>query len=173
MCIDDKLKNIKPFLISLRYEGKMPIMDVQFKKGWVVPESKNIKAQKYADELPNAYLFYSDKEGLTMDDISDYISRVIQINVEREEKMVLLRAKIEQLQEFFVENNLSDLKRMEFTIPPEVNEGTDLRDVNSISYIETHQPKIDEDKNNTVKTEPDIDFSEPTDKYVEEDTSKE
>jgi hypothetical protein len=146
MCIDDKLEEIKPFLVSLRYSGGMPIMDVEFKKNWEVPNSQFIKAQKY-DELPNTFMFYSDKEGATMDDLVTYIVKVISLNVEREEKIRLYQIKVNQLQEFFGEHDLEDLKKMEFTIPTNSNDwaASTLKDVPSYSTVEDEVEEIEPD----------------------------
>jgi hypothetical protein len=155
MCIDEKLSNIKEYLISLRYEGKLSIIDVRFKTGWSVPTSQTIKVEKYPD-LPDSYMFYCDVDGIKIDDIADYIAEVIRLNIEREQKTDLLRVKIKELQEFFGVNELSDLKRMKFEIEPEVYP------------LPTY----------TEEELPDVDFSEPiatptTNDVVEVDEEKE
>lgn len=166
MLIDEKLKKIKPYLVSLRYEGKTSIIDVHFSDNWMVPESKSIKVKKYA-ELPNTYMFYSDKEGIVIDDITTYISQVIEYNVEREEKMVLLRVKIEELQEFFVNNDLANLKRMEFNIPKEVT-AYKWDDYSAAPYESSENDSddvIETDFDEVSHTmDDDVDFSEPEDK---------
>lgn len=156
MCIDDKLKEIKPFLVSLRYEGKAPVVDVKFKEGWLVPDSNNVKVEKY-QELKNTYMFYSNNENLNMDNVIEYVAKVISMNLEREHKMVLLKAKIKELQEFFVNHSLDELKRMDFTITPLITE-MESPVPGNLKDIELPEKEVMEPEE--IK-EPEVDFPEP------------
>lgn len=128
MCIDDKLEKIKPFLVSLRYSDNMPVMDVAFKKGWAVPNSKTIQSEEYP-EIPNTHMFFSEKEGITMDDMVTYVAQVIALNVEREDKIKLYQTKVKELQEFFSEHELSELEDMEFVIKASTGDWAGLTNI--------------------------------------------
>lgn len=163
MCIDDKLKEIKPFLVSLRYEGKAPVVDVNFKEGWIVPDSNNIKIEKF-EGLKDTYMFYSNNEQITMDNVIEFVAKVISINLEREHKMVLLKTKIKELQEFFVNHSLEELKRMDFTITPIITEMESPIGGN-LDNIELPQEKTFEEEG---IREPEVEFPKPEKEEVED-----
>lgn len=118
MFIDDKLKKIKQYFISLRYSEGITFVDMQFEASWEVPSSKIIKAQGYPNEKGH-FVFYSEREDIVVDDIITYIEEIVQINIDREQKVKLLHEKIADLRKFFIDNDLDSLKRMEFVIPTE------------------------------------------------------
>jgi hypothetical protein len=116
MCIDDKLKNIKEYMVSLRFDSGLSIIDVLFKESWVVPtKSSVVGIQKYPNSK-GKYMFYSDKDSVSIDDVADFVHEVVKVNVEREEKVQLLKAKFEELRVFFNDHTLDELKRLQFNI---------------------------------------------------------
>jgi hypothetical protein len=113
MKIDDKISDIKPHILTMRYQGELSIIDVKLKQGWRVDESKLIGIKKYPD-MPNTYMFFSPEVGL--DGIIEFVRDLINMNIEIEKKEELLRAKTAELQEFFTSNSLEDLYNLEFNI---------------------------------------------------------
>jgi hypothetical protein len=92
----------------------MVVVDVLFKNDWTIPEDKNIKTIKGKDDL-NYYMVCSEVEGIGLDDLLDYVDKVIKLNLEREEKHDLLRKKIGELTELFKKNPLAKLIKLKFT----------------------------------------------------------
>lgn len=113
--IDEKIKDIKSYIISMRYNKGMAIVDTKLNTGWVIPKSKVVGAVAY-DKSPNTYMFYSEDEGVVIDDIIEYVKHVVNVNLEREAKSHLLTFKLAELKECFDKHNLSELKTLEFKI---------------------------------------------------------
>jgi hypothetical protein len=115
MKIDDKVSDIKPHILTMRYQGELSIVDVKLKQGWRVDETKIVGIKKYPD-LPNTYMFFSDQVGL--DEIIEYVRELINKNIEIENKELLLNAKTAELHEFFKGHTLEELNHLEFVIRP-------------------------------------------------------
>jgi hypothetical protein len=116
MKIDDKLKEIKQYLLTIRYQDNLSIVDVQFKDGWKVPTSKVFGIKPYDREFPNTYMFYSDNEDVGIDDILNFVEDIVKVNIEREKKMALLAEKTVELREFFIKHSFEELKKLKFNI---------------------------------------------------------
>jgi hypothetical protein len=115
MKIEDKIKKIKPYLKSIRYEGNVSMVDVKFKGNWKVPNSKIIGVSEYPKN-PNNYIFYSENENIGVDDIIEYIDEVVKVNIEREQKLELLAVKKSELAKFFNNHTVEELQYMKFMI---------------------------------------------------------
>lgn len=116
--IQEKLDSLQPYINGVRYIEGMQIVDAVFKEGWNVPNSEVIRKELVDKEL-NYYMFFSDREGVTFDDLLDYVENIIKINIERENKYILLKAKVKELQVIFKENSLSKLKNLKFSFTEE------------------------------------------------------
>lgn len=114
MSIQEKLDSLQPHVVGIRYVQSMQIVDAVFKEGWSVPNSDVIK-KELVDEGQNYYMFYTEKEGITIDDLLDYVEGIIDINIEREKKHTLLKAKVKELQKIFKDNPLTKLERLKFS----------------------------------------------------------
>jgi hypothetical protein len=108
------LDSLKPYVIGIRYEKGLQIVDVVFKEGWIVPESTIVSKIK-GDEGMNYYMLYSEKEGVGIDELFEYVSITIQANVEREKKHDLLKQTVAVLKDIFAKNSLTRLKKLKFT----------------------------------------------------------
>lgn len=116
--IQETLNTLQPYVIGIRYVEKMVVVDVVFKEEWNIPEDPNIKKIK-GDKEVNYYMLYSETEGVGLDELLGYVSKVISLNLEREEKHKLLIVKINQLKELFKKNNLNKLMRLKFIMEEE------------------------------------------------------
>jgi len=110
------LDSLQPYVIGIRYIEKMTVVDTIFKTGWLLPESKVVKKAKGEDESLNYYMIFSDVAGIGLDEILEYVSHVIKINVDREKKHELLRAKVNELKEFFKKHTLTQLTKLKFVL---------------------------------------------------------
>lgn len=111
--IQSKLDSLQPYIVGIRYVQGMQVVDAVFKTGWTVPESDVIR-KELVEEENNYYMFYTDKEGITFDDLLEYVEGIITINIEREKKHELLKKKVKELQEIFKKNALSKLETLKF-----------------------------------------------------------
>lgn len=91
--IQEKLDSLQPYVVGIRYLHGMQIVDAVFKEGCSVPTSDTIK-KEFVDEAQNYYMFYTEKEGVTIDDLLEYVEGIIGVNIEREKKYELLKLKV-------------------------------------------------------------------------------
>lgn len=160
MNIEKRIKSLQPYVIQIRFVEGVGIVDVIFKKGWKVPESKIINSVKGDDKEINYYMFYTDKDDLGLDDVLDYIEEVMNINIEREKKYELLKVKTEELKDVFRNNSLSSLENMKFVlgsdklIPDNMPEDfDDMSIIDEVVKVETSKKvenEIIEKENNTI-----------------------
>lgn len=111
--LQNRLEALQPYVIGIRYVQGIPVIDVVFKDGWVIPDSEVIRKEKGDDNL-NYHMFFTEKEGLGLDELLDYIDTIIQLNVERENKHEFLKEKVKELQELFKKTSLVKLKKIKF-----------------------------------------------------------
>ena len=112
--IQEMLDLLQPYVVGIRYLNGIQIVDAVFKEGWTVPDSDVIK-KEFVDESQNYYMFYTEKEGITIDDLLAYVEDIIGVNIEREKKYILLKAKVEELKRLFKEKSLNELEELKFS----------------------------------------------------------
>ena len=112
------LDALQPYVIGIRYLEGYPVVDAIFKDGWTLPESEAIKKVK-GDEGLNYYMLFSEKEGIGLDELLEYVDVVIKANIEREKKHELLKIKVNELKEVFKKTSLVKLKRLKFSFTDE------------------------------------------------------
>jgi hypothetical protein len=116
MNIQKRIESLQPYVLQFRFLNGVSIVDAVFKNGWKVPDSQLIQAVKGEDSESNYYMIYTEREDLGIDDVLDFIERVIEINIEREKKYELLKVKTEELKELFRKTPLSKLQDMKFVL---------------------------------------------------------
>jgi hypothetical protein len=84
MNIQDTLDKLQPYVIGIRYLDGTPLVDAVFKEGWTVIEDANIKKVKGDDGL-NYYMILV-KSKVSLDELLNYVGKVIKANLEREKK---------------------------------------------------------------------------------------
>jgi len=114
--LQNRLKSLEPYLIQLRFAEGTPVVDMVFKKGWHVPQSEIIQSSKGDDPEVNYHMFYSTDESVEVDDIFNYIEKIIGLNIEREKKHELLKVKVKELQDLFRKTPLSELQNMRYVL---------------------------------------------------------
>jgi hypothetical protein len=116
--IQKRLNDLQPYVAGIRFIQGVPVVDVVFKEGWNIPDSKTV-FKEVSEKDPNYYLFYTEKEGVGFDELLDYVEGIININIEREVKQELLKVKVKELQIVFRENPLEKLKTLKFVLGKE------------------------------------------------------
>ena len=114
--LQNRLKSLQPYLVQLRFPEGQPVVDMVFKSGWHVPQSEVIQSTKGDSKELNYHMFYSNEDGIGLDQILDYIQKVITLNIEREKKHELLKVKVTELQDLFRKNPLSKLVEMRYVL---------------------------------------------------------
>lgn len=112
--IQETLNSLQPHLIGIRYQEGVALLDVVLKTGWSIVETNGIKAVK-GDESMNYYMIYSESPNIGIDDLLNYVRRIINLNLDREKKQELLNTKIVELKKLFKGNDLKQLGKLKFT----------------------------------------------------------
>ena len=107
------LDALQPYVIGIRYLDGIPLIDCIFKEGWTLPESNLVTKVKGSEEM-NYYMVYSEKDGIGLDELLEYASTVIKVNIEREKKHELLKERVNELKELFKKTSLLKLKNLKF-----------------------------------------------------------
>lgn len=147
--IQETLDALQPYVIGIRYLEKKPLIDAVFKDGWTLPSSDIITRVKGNQDV-NYYMLYSEKDGIGLDELLEYVDATIRVNIEREKKHELLKEKVNELKELFKRNTLTNLKRLKFSFAeddflPEIN---DL-DLESEPIVEDQPIVVEEPKQET------------------------
>lgn len=121
MNIQKRIDSLQPYVLQIRFLNGISIVDAVFKNGWKVPESNLIEAVKGEDKDNNYYMIYTERENLGIDDVLEFIEKVIEINIEREKKYELLKVKTEELKDVFRRNPLNKLESMKFILGDETS----------------------------------------------------
>lgn len=171
--IQKTLEALQPYVIGIRYLDGLPVIDAVFKEGWTVPESEVIKKVKGNDEL-NYYMIFSEKDGIGLDELLDYVDITIKANIEREKKQELLKEKVAELKDIFKKTSLLKLKRLKFDFVDEdlISDTTDL-ELDTISIQEEkqtiHEDTIELPIDNPVLKADESEYSEEEAEILEEE----
>jgi uncharacterized Zn finger protein len=115
--IQEKLDRLQPYFRGLKMAENYKIVELNLKKSWSIEQDEEIMVnQKETKEGGNALytMFYSDTK--TFDEILDFVEeKVINYNLEVEEKERLLKAKVEELKRVFETKSLDELNHLKFT----------------------------------------------------------
>ena len=124
--IQDKLNSLRPYVTGLRFVKDLPVVDLIIKEGWNMFESDKVSYKPSANNKNYFMVFPKDPKD-SIDDVVIHVENVISINIEKENKLVLLKAKIEELKLLFTNKGLSELETLKFVFP-DVTEPT-LEDI--------------------------------------------
>jgi hypothetical protein len=122
--IKERLTELQPYVLSIRFKDGFTVIDTLFKEGWMVPKSDSVGAG-IIDGKPNYYMLHPLTDDVDIDEMLDYVNHIIKLNVERELKLELLQQKVSELQEIFKNSSLQVCKSLEFNITTE-NAGTGI-----------------------------------------------
>ncbi len=138
MMIQERLNDLRPYVTGIRFVKDMGVVDVVLKEGWDVYESDSV-TYKPSQNNKNYFMFYPVDQGSNdFDMILDHVEGIISGNMENEHKLVLLKAKIEELKMWFNTKPLSELERLKFII--EDIEEVSLSDLSTSTNIEDNEP---------------------------------
>ena len=146
--IQKTLDSLQPYVIGIRYQEGIPLVDAVFKDDWVIIDDPKIKKIKGNEEM-NYYMIFSEVNDVGLDELLGYVDRVIKNNLDREKKHELLRVKVNELKELFKKTSLSTLKTLKFSFGEE-----DLMpSINEIDYDEEIVGNINDSLNVPVITQ--------------------
>ena len=125
MSLQERLKNLRPFVMGIRFVKEMPVIDVNLKDNWVTLKNDKISINK-SEKVNNYYMFYSQDGTAEIDEILNFVERVIDYNKESEAKETLLKTYISTLKELFQNSSYEQLKNLEFKLPKEIEEKEEI-----------------------------------------------
>ena len=119
--LQDRLKNLRPHVVGIRFIKDMPVVDVNIKDGWKILSNEKISINK-SEKTKNYYMFYSEDTSVEIDEILDFVESCIEYNKEVEAKEVLFKTYVSSLKTLFDTSSYEDLKKLEFKIPKRIEE---------------------------------------------------
>jgi hypothetical protein len=137
--INKRFKDLQPYVLSMRFNKGLTVIDTMFKEGWEVPDSNTIGFETMENK-PNYYMLYPLTDNHGIDDILDYVDFIIKVNIEREMKYELLVSKINELEELFKKNDLNKCKTLNFTFSDIKKSINGKMSINSIPLNITPKP---------------------------------
>lgn len=131
--LQNALDALQPYVIGIRYVEAIPVVDAVFKEGWTLPDSDVISRAKGDKEI-NYFMIYSEKEGIGLDDLLEYVKVTIHANIEREHKHELLKERMNELKIIFKKNSLAKLRTLKFGFSeedfmPDIDELDEINDI--------------------------------------------
>ena len=111
----EKLNELRPYVTGIRFVKDLPVVDVVLLENWDMFESDNV-TYKNSNTNDSYYMVFPKDKGDSIDIVLDHVEYVIDFNVEKENKLTLLKAKIEELKVLFSDKPLTDLEKLKFVI---------------------------------------------------------
>jgi hypothetical protein len=128
----EKLNEMRPYVTGIRFVKDLPVVDVVLLEGWDMFESDTV-SYKLSSNNKNYFMVFSQENGGTIDRVIEHVQFVIDFNIEKENKLSLLKAKIEELKFLFSEKSLHELEKLRFVMGT-VDEPT-LKDISNTPKI--------------------------------------
>ncbi len=128
----EKLNELRPYVTGMRFVKDLPVVDVVLLENWDMFESDAISYKPSASSLHYYMVFPKDKDD-SIDSVLEHVKYVIEFNIEKENKLSLLKAKIEELKVLFNDKPLKDLEKLKFIIDT-IDEPT-LKDIKAVEQL--------------------------------------
>jgi hypothetical protein len=123
MKFNEAILKLEKYLHSIRKLKTYLSVDLILPTNWVFPKSMVESLQVVQNEGPNGATITSFVSTFTDSNKTlDIIFKLINYNLELEEKDRLLKSKVAELKEVFKTNKLEKLKTLEFRVPADNNE---------------------------------------------------
>ena len=111
----EKLNELRPYVTGIRFVKDLPVVDVLLLENWDMFESDSV-TYKSSSSNNNYFMVFPKNSEDSIDSVLDHVEYVIDFNVEKENKLSLLKAKIEELKFLFSDKPLKELERLKFII---------------------------------------------------------
>ena len=111
--IQEKLNALRPYVTGIRFVKDLPVVDMLINEGWDMFESDSV-SYKPSNNNKNYFMLFPKNPKDVLDVVISHAAHVINVNVEKENKLVLLRAKIEELKSLFTDKPLKELEKLKF-----------------------------------------------------------
>jgi hypothetical protein len=111
----EKLNELRPYVTGIRFVKDLPVVDVVLLENWDMFESDTV-TYKNSNSNNNYFMVFPKVKSDSIDSVLNHVEYVIEFNLEKENKLRLLKAKIEELKVLFNDKSLKDLEKLKFVI---------------------------------------------------------
>lgn len=123
--LKDKLKNLTKYFRNLQYQGDMLIIEVQYPDKIVPFGTKDKRIQVASSEdVPNVWFYYGKADKVSEDEIFQIMQETVRGYEETLEKVNLMREKMQELKNMFVNNSIDKLRTLKFVFDAEKKKKT-------------------------------------------------
>lgn len=109
----EKLNELRPYVTGIRFVKDLPVVDVVLREGWDMFESDDVM-YKVSSNNQNYFMVHPKDPKNSLDIVLDHVEHIIDFNIEKENKLTLLKAKIEELKVLFTDKPLKELEKLKF-----------------------------------------------------------
>ena len=109
----EKLNELRPYVTGIRFVKDLPVVDVVLREGWDMFESDNVM-YKVSTNNQNYFMVHPKDPKNSLDIVLAHVEHIIDFNIEKENKLTLLKAKIEELKVLFTDKPLKELEKLKF-----------------------------------------------------------
>ena len=113
--VQEKLNSLRPYVTGIRFVKNLPVVDLILQDSWDIFESDNV-TYKLSSSNSNYFMVFPKNPDDSIDVVLQHVEQVIEVNVEKEKKLTLLKAKIEELKSLFSNKPLKKKKKLKFVI---------------------------------------------------------
>ena len=111
----EKLSELRPYVTGIRFVKDLPVVDVLLLENWDMFETESI-TYKPSNNNNNYYMVFPKNSEDSIDNVLEHVEYVLDFNIETENKLSLLKAKIEELKFLFSYKPLKELERLKIVI---------------------------------------------------------
>lgn len=120
MGLNDRIEKLKPYLLvyNVSIEDGVQYAVLRLPDKWSIPADEIDKAYGVKiRKIEGGICFLADISA-GQDTLFNSLDYVVNLNVKLEERVSLLKQKVDELKEIFMKEDLEKLKTIEFTFPP-------------------------------------------------------
>lgn len=121
MALNERIQKLKPYLLvyNVSIEDGVQYAVLKMPEKWSVPSNEIDKAYGVkVRAIEGGICFLADIDA-GQDTLFDSLDYVVNLNVKMQERVSLLKQKVDELKEIFMKEDLEKLKTIEFTFPPQ------------------------------------------------------
>ena len=145
--INKRLKDLQPYVLSIRFPSELSVVDIYVKEGWTIPKS-DLVGHESIPQKPNFYMLYPlmTDGNVGVNELLDYVDELIKDNLEKEEKIDLLKVRVKELQKIFLSSSLQVCQSLQFTYSDDNNKLSGVDNITLNNDIKITLPKVEPDK---------------------------
>ena len=104
---------LRPYVTGISFVKDLPVVDVVLREGWDMFESDNVM-YKVSTNNQNYFMVHPKDPKNSLAIVFDHVEHILDFHLEQENKLTLLKAKIEELKVLFTDKPLKELEKLKF-----------------------------------------------------------